>query len=151
MFFFPFFFAYFYYSTSPSVWIGSTWPPFGIVALIPCILAAVNTILLLSSGLFLTHAHACLLRGCRQGFIYRITDTISMALLFIFLQYLEYKYSNLHINDSVYGSIFFMITGFHGFHVIIGTILLFSCYTQVFAEETVMFTRQQHFGFLAAL
>jgi cytochrome c oxidase subunit 3 len=100
---------------------------------------------------FLTQAHASLLRGSRLGFFLGLLNTISMAMIFMFLQYLEFKYSNLHINDSVYGSIFFMITGFHGFHVIVGTILLVVCVGRVASESNVTFTRQQHFGFLAAL
>jgi cytochrome c oxidase subunit 3 len=71
--------------------------------------------------------------------------------MFTYLQFIEYKYSVFHINDSVFGSIFFMITGFHGFHVIIGTVFVFTCLCRVVNHNNVTFTRQHHFGFMAAL
>jgi cytochrome c oxidase subunit 3 len=71
-----------------------------------------------------------------------------MAVGFMIFQFLEYKYSGIHINDSVFGSIFFMITGFHGFHVFLGTIFILVCYARGLEKP---FDRQQHFGFIAAL
>jgi cytochrome c oxidase subunit 3 len=108
-------------------------------------------VLLVYSGALVTYAHARLIAGCRAGFIASVSEAILVALMFTFLQFLEYKTSTLHINDSVYGSIFFLITGFHGFHVIVGGVFLFACLCRVSAKKNVTFTRQQHFGFLAAI
>jgi heme/copper-type cytochrome/quinol oxidase subunit 3 len=151
MFFFSFFFAYFYYSLSPSIWIGGIWPPKGIVTSGPCLLAAANTVLLLGSGVSLTYAHAALIVGDRQKAIAGMEGTLLLAVTFMFYQCLEYKYSSFHINDSVFGSIFFMITGFHGLHVLIGTIFIYTCLIRVLNPHNVTFTRQHHFGFMAAL
>lgn len=151
MFFFSFFLAYFYYSLSPSIWIGGVWPPQGVVTTGPCLLAATNTLLLLGSGISLTWAHAALIAGDRVRVIKGVTYTIEMAVYFMFVQYWEYKYSGLHMNDSVFGSIFFMITGFHGFHVFIGVIFICTCLCRVSNPNNVTFTRQHHFGFMAAL
>jgi cytochrome c oxidase subunit 3 len=105
----------------------------------------------LASGVFLTKAHASLLVGDRVGTIKGLYSTLVLAVLFSFFQYQEYKLSALHFNDSVFGSIFFMITGFHGFHVLIGTVFIGTCFFRVINPKAVTFTRQQHFGFLAAL
>jgi cytochrome c oxidase subunit 3 len=64
---------------------------------------------------------------------------------------MEYKYAPFHINDSVYGSIFFIITGFHGFHVFVGTVFMCICLCRAIDINQTTFTRQHHFGFVAAL
>jgi cytochrome c oxidase subunit 3 len=125
MFFFSLFWAFFHYSLTPSVWIGSVWPPFGIKAISPWGIPLLNTIILVSSGVTLTFAHRALCFGKNKSdVIYGLLLTIILGLFFIMLQYYEFRNAPFNINDSVYGSIFFMITGFHGLHVIIGTIFL---------------------------
>lgn len=151
MFFFSFFFAYFYYCLNPSIWVGAVWPPKGVVPLNPWILATVNTGLLLSSSITLTWAHHAAFIGDKVQFLKGLAVTILLAFFFLGFQYLEYKYATFHINDSVYGSIFFMITGFHGFHVFLGTVFLLSCFWRVLLQNTPSFNQQHHFGFVAAV
>jgi heme/copper-type cytochrome/quinol oxidase subunit 3 len=151
MFFFSLFLAYFYYSISPSIWIGEVWPPRGIVSPNPNFFPLVNTVLLLTSGVLLTSAHAEMIIGNRKLVIEQLAGTLVLSTIFTGFQYLEYKYSSLHINDSVFGSIFYMITGFHGFHVCIGSVFVFACFLRVSNEANITFTRQHHFGFLAAI
>jgi cytochrome c oxidase subunit 3 len=114
-------------------------------------LPALNTFLLLSSGVTLTWAHAEIIAGNRLKAIKGVFFTLFLALAFTGCQFIEYKYSDLHINDSTYGSIFYLVTGFHGFHVIIGTIFIFVCLLRMLSKRHITFTRQHHFGFVAAL
>lgn len=107
--------------------------------------------LLLTSGVLLTSAHAEMIIGNRKLVIEQLAGTLVLSTIFTGFQYLEYKYSSLHINDSVFGSIFYMITGFHGFHVCIGSVFVFACFLRVSNEANITFTRQHHFGFLAAI
>lgn len=209
MFFFSFFWAFFHYSVSPSVWIGNTWPPLGILVISPWGLPLLNTIILLSSGVTVTWAHKAIMpvqnEMLQKKFNYLYDDqlgayvvevtpvkdvvntektlisslygltyystpsyhveykaaceamqpfvvvlspslffdlifsakrrettialafTIAYGVLFTLLQLHEYKAAPFAINDSVYGSIFYLTTGFHGFHVLIGTLFLLIC------------------------
>jgi cytochrome c oxidase subunit 3 len=151
MLFFSFFLGYFYYSVSPSIWIGGVWPAKGVVAITPCILAAINTFMLLSSGVTFTWAHAAFIEGNVRDARVGTAATFILGVYFSFIQFLEYKYAGFHMNDSVFGSIFFMITGLHGFHVYVGTCFVGICYLRLSNTRYITFTRQQHFGFLAAL
>jgi cytochrome c oxidase subunit 3 len=83
-----------------------------------------NTILLLSSGVTVTYSHHSLILGNRKGALYGLVFTVGLALLFTVLQGVEYSVSSFTISDSVFGSCFYFGTGFHGLHVIIGTIFL---------------------------
>src|ERR1700740_2531731 len=87
-------------------------------------LPLLNTIILLSSGVTITYAHHSLIQGNRKGALYGTIATIILAIVFTFLQGVEYSVSSFTISDSVYGSCFYFGTGFHGLHVIIGTIFL---------------------------
>ena len=151
MFFFSFFFAYFYFSSAPSIWVGGVWPPKGVSVIPPGGLATTNSYLLLLSGVTFTWAHSALIVGNRLKVETGLAWTLLFAVCFTGFQAVEYKYSTLHINDSVFGSLFYMITGFHGFHVLIGTIFIATCYFRVANPKNVTFTRQHHFGFMAAL
>jgi heme/copper-type cytochrome/quinol oxidase subunit 3 len=151
MLFFSFFVAFFYYCTNPSIWVGCVWPPKGVVALQPATFALGNTVLLLSSSISATWAHYAIIAGNRSSFLRGTALTIFFAVLFLGFQYTEYKYAPFHINDSVYGSIFFIITGFHGFHVFIGTGFMFICLCRAVDINQTTFTQEYHFGFVACL
>jgi cytochrome c oxidase subunit 3 len=144
MFFFSFFWCFFHSSLAPSIWIGNVWPPIGVEFINFWHLPLLNTIILLSSGVSLTLAHRLLVFGDTVKVIEGLLLTIAWGLFFTFLQYTEYKYTTFSINDSVYGSIFFLLTGFHGFHVILGTILLISCLLRFYFGH---FIAVQHIGF----
>jgi heme/copper-type cytochrome/quinol oxidase subunit 3 len=128
MFFFGFFRAYFYNALSPSIWVGGIWPPFAIQVFDPLSLPLANTGILLTSGLTITYSHMYMninsFKYAKEG----MAVTIFLALIFIYIQYQEFYYAPFAISDGIYGSTFFMITGLHGFHVIIGTIFIYICY-----------------------
>jgi cytochrome c oxidase subunit 3 len=123
-FFLSIFWAFFHSSLAPSVDIGSQWPPAGITALNPFELPLLNTVILLSSGATVTYAHHALIQGDRKGAILGLIPTLILAILFTSLQGFEYWNAPFSISDGAFGSCFFFGTGFHGLHVLIGTIFL---------------------------
>lgn len=147
MFFLAFFWAFFWASLSPTTEIGAVWPPQGINVLNAWEIPFLNTLFLLSSGISVTWAHHAIVVGNRFQTIFSLSLTVFLAIFFTGLQVFEYLSSDFSISDSVYGSVFFMATGFHGFHVCIGTLFLLVCLGRVFSYH---FTRQHHFGFEAA-
>nr|WRK21523.1 cytochrome c oxidase subunit III [Tartessus sp.] len=124
MFFLSFFWAFFHSSLSPSVEIGMQWPPKGIKIFNPMNIPMLNTMILLSSGITMTWAHNALLKNNMSQTKQSMIMTIILGIYFSILQAYEYFESKFSISDSVYGSTFFMGTGFHGIHVIIGTIFI---------------------------
>jgi cytochrome c oxidase subunit 3 len=96
----------------------------GTQAINPLELPLLNTVILLSSGVTVTYAHHSLIQGNRSGTLYGLVFTIFLALIFTALQGIEYSVSSFTLSDSVYGSCFYFGTGFHGLHVIVGTIFL---------------------------
>lgn len=146
-FFAAFFWAYFHSSLTPAVELGAVWPPKGIVILNPWNVPLLNTVLLLSSGATVTWAHFAIIANNRREAILALILTVIFALLFTALQGLEYYEASFTIADSVYGSTFFMATGFHGFHVIIGTIFLTVSLIRLVKYHL---TNLHHFGFEAA-
>lgn len=145
-FFFGFFWAFFHSRLSPTPAIGCTWPPTGITPLDPFAVPLLNTTLLLASGVTLTWAHHALINGIRRQRILAIIIRITFGLLFTLLQIKEYYDAPFTIADSIYGSTFYVITGFHGLHVIIGTIFLITNLCRIYAHH---FTPKGHFGFEA--
>jgi cytochrome c oxidase subunit 3 len=119
------FWAFFHSSLSPAIEIGGTWPPQGITPLDVFAIPFLNTMLLLSSGGFVTYGHHALIKGDRRGAIIGTALTILLAVIFTALQYYEYTQASFTISDSVFGSAFYASTGLHGIHVIIGTIFIF--------------------------
>jgi len=118
MFFFGFFWCYFYMSLSPSIWIGCVWPPLGIVPINPSHLPLFNTILLISSGVNAVFCHKCIMnRNGRQDVTYGLIYTICLGIAFTACQVYEYSVAEFSINDGIFGSIFYVSTGFHGLHV----------------------------------
>ena len=124
LFFVAIFWAFFHSALSPTVEVGAQWPPMGIESINPFELPLLNTVILLSSGVTVTYAHHSLIQGNRSGALYGSIFTIILAIVFTAYQWIEYSVSSFTISDSVYGSCFYFGTGFHGFHVIIGTIFL---------------------------
>ena len=118
------FWAFFHSSLSPTIEIGGVWPPQGITPLDPFAIPLLNTILLLSSGAFVTYGHHALIQGDRRGAILGTLLTIIFAIIFTALQYYEYSESSFTMSDSVYGTVFYASTGLHGLHVIIGTLFI---------------------------
>jgi len=147
MFFFAFFWAFFHSSLNPSFAIGGVWPPAHLTVLNPWKLPYFNTILLLSSGAAVTVAHHAIVSGSKEEATTGLIQTIALASIFTFVQGIEYLGSPFTISDGVYGSVFYMATGFHGFHVLVGTIFLIVCLIRLNLNH---FTREHHFGFEAA-
>lgn len=147
MFFFAFFWAFFHSSLAPTVEIGSVWPPAGINVLSPWEVPLLNTCILLFSGVTVTWAHHAIVAGSRSQALAGLTGTVLLGVIFTCLQAFEYVEASFSISDSVYGSCFYMATGFHGLHVLVGTIFLLICLYRLSKHH---FTRQHHFGFEAA-
>ena len=147
LFFVSFFWAFFHSSLSPAIEIGINWPPTGINALDPFSVPLLNTAILLSSGATVTWAHHSIVNGNRKEAFLGLFITILLGLIFTSLQALEYIEAPFNISDSVYGSTFFVATGFHGIHVIIGTIFLSVCLYKLFNSH---FTNSHHITFEVA-
>jgi cytochrome c oxidase subunit III len=126
---------------------GGIWPPKGTTVFDPFHLPLVNTLILLTSGTTVTWAHHALLNNDRKGLINGLIITIILGALFTCVQAWEYAHAMFPFTGGIYGSTFFMATGFHGFHVLIGTIFLAVCLFRAMKGE---FTPKQHFGFEAA-
>lgn len=146
-FFFGFFWSFFHRSLSPVPELGCTWPPIGITPLNAFRVPLLNTIVLLSSGVTVTWAHYKFKYKNRNEVIQALLITITLGLYFTLLQLGEYFNAPFTIADSVFGSVFFVATGFHGFHVLVGSIFLFVCLIRAFNWH---YSRNHHFGFEAA-
>ena len=127
------------------------WPPKGIEVFDPWHLPLINTLILLTSGTTVTWAHHALLNNDRKGLKWGLALTVVLGLLFTTIQAYEYAHAAFAFNrdngGNIYGSTFFMATGFHGFHVIVGTIFLIVC---LFRALKGHFRPEKHFGFEAA-
>jgi cytochrome c oxidase subunit 3 len=148
LFFLAIFWTFFHSALSPNVELGAQWPPMGIQAINPFELPLLNTVILLSSGVTVTYAHHSLIQGNRSGSLYGLLYTILLALIFTSLQGIEYSVSSYTISDGVYGSCFYFGTGFHGLHVIIGTIFLLVALWRTLAYH---FTENHHLGLEAGI
>ena len=139
MFFFAFFWAFFHYSLAPSVAIGCTWPPAGVETVPPLGLPLVNTLLLLTSGFTLTLSHRALIgAGNSPQWAWKVFTanylfiTVLLGITFLRCQVIEYTYGvKFLIKENIYGTIFFTLTGFHGMHVVLGTVALAFCATRI--------------------
>jgi len=126
---------------------GGQWPPAGLEVLDPLHLPLYNTVILLLSGTTVTWAHHALLEGDRQGLRQGLWATVLLGAFFTSLQAYEYASAAFGLSSGIYGSTFFMATGFHGFHVIVGTIFLTVCLIRAYKGH---FDPERHFGFEAA-
>nr|ALO76511.1 cytochrome c oxidase subunit 3 [Chrysolagria sp. CHR01] len=147
LFFISFFWGFFHNSLSPVIDLGMNWPPLGIITFNPIQIPLLNTIILLSSGLSVTWAHHSLMENNLFEAILSLTITLILGVYFSFLQAYEYFESSFCMSDSSYGSSFFISTGFHGIHVIIGSIFLM---VSLFRLLNNHFSSVHHFGFEAA-
>lgn len=146
-FFISIFWCYFHIFLSPRIEIGSLWPPKNIVIFNPYHIPLLNTIILLSSGVSITWCHYSILIKKKITRLIRLSITIILGIVFSFYQYKEYERCSFTIRDSVYGSIFFISTGFHGLHVLIGTVFLI---INLFRLILNNYSSLHHFGFEAA-
>lgn len=139
----------------PSLSVGATASPAGTVepfeTMGPFWLPTINTSLLLTSGVTLTIAHHALQAGRRARCIGFMWATVLLGVVFLLVQGYEYAHAysdlNLKLSSGVYGSTFFMLTGFHGFHVFVGMLMLFFITLRLMKGH---FTEKQHFGFEGA-
>ena len=135
MFFVAWFWAYFNAALFPAdphmvartELLGGVWPPKGIETFDPWHLPLLNTLILLTSGTTVTWAHHALLENDREGLKWGLILTIVLGALFTGVQAYEYSHAAFNFSGNIYGATFFMATGFHGAHVLIGTIFLIVC------------------------
>src|ERR1700754_993343 len=152
MFFVAWFWAYFNTALFPNeahdiariAATGGVWPPKGIETFDPWHLPLLNTLILLTSGTTVTWAHHALLHNDRDGVKKGLILTILLGALFTCVQAYEYMHAAFNFKGNIYGATFFMATGFHGAHVIIGTIFLIVCLIRAYMGQ---FTPKQHLGF----
>nr|BAH59309.1 cytochrome oxidase subunit III [Hestinalis divona] len=146
-FFVSFFWAFFHSSLSPNIEIGAMWPPMSIIPFNPFQIPLLNTIILITSGITVTWAHHALMENNFTQSTQSLFITVMLGVYFTILQAYEYLEAPFSIADSIYGSTFFMATGFHGLHVIIGTIFIFLSFIRHLNNH---FSKNHHFGFEAA-
>jgi cytochrome c oxidase subunit 3 len=147
MFFFAFFWAFFSASLAPTIEIGNVWPPKGINSFNPLEIPLVNTAILLSSGVTITYSHHAIVAGRKLEAVWGLFLTILLAVIFTCFQAYEYINADFTISDSIFGSTFYLATGFRGLHVIIGTIFLFISLVRLSLNH---FTTFHHLGFEAS-
>jgi cytochrome c oxidase subunit 3 len=147
MFFSAFFWAYFDSSLYPKEAVGFVWPPSNIRPFNPFELPLLNTLILLTSGVTVTWAHHALRENDRAGMLQGLALTILLGITFTCVQAYEYTHAAFGFRDNNYTSTFFLATGFHGFHVFVGTTFLLVC---LFRAMKGQFKPNQHFGFEAA-
>nr|ACK86653.1 cytochrome c oxidase subunit III [Paracyclopina nana] len=147
MFFLSFFWAFFHSSLAPNIELGGAWPPAGIQAFNALGVPLMNTVILLSSGVSVTWSHHAIMHGNLTQAKLSLMITILLGAYFTFIQLLEYSEAPFSFADSAYGSTFFIATGFHGFHVLVGTLFLLVSFLRM---TKCKFSSKHHFGFEAA-
>ncbi len=147
MFFVAFFWAFFSSAFYPTEFIGYVWPPAGMHVIEPFDLPFMMTLILLLSGCCVTWAHHAILEGDKKGLAMGLALSAFLGFFFMGFQVYEYAHAHFTFNENVYTSAFYMATGFHGFHVIVGAIFLFVCWLRALKGH---FTAESHFGFEAA-
>jgi cytochrome c oxidase subunit 3 len=147
IFFSSFFWAFFHRSLAPTTELGAIWPPVGVSPFNPLEVPLLNTIILLSSGIRVTWAHHALIAGNHLRATKGLFITISLGVYFTCLQVFEYYEASFRIADGAFGATFFVATGFHGLHVIVGSVFLIACALRIRRGH---FSPTHHFGFEAA-
>jgi cytochrome c oxidase subunit 3 len=135
MLFFGFFWAFFHSALCPSIEIGAVWPPVGLQVIPVFDFPLFNTFVLIISGFSVTWAHRGISMGSYKDTIDGFILTIFLGFFFIFLQGLEYYESTFNLQDGIYPSVFFLLTGLHGCHVIIGAFFLLFCFWSLIANH----------------
>ena len=144
MFFVAFFWAFFNAALYP---VGGAWPPEGVSTIPPFDLPLLMTMILLLSGCTVTWAHHAIIEGDTKAAAKALGITVGLGIFFLCFQVYEYGHAPFGFKDGVFSSAFFMATGFHGFHVLVGTIFLAVCWIRTAKGH---FTPESHFGFEAA-
>ena len=148
MFFFAFFWSFFHSSLAPVFNIGGVWPPQAIIAVDTYTVPLTNTFILLASGATVTWSHHAIILGSKRHTLISLIYTLILASLFTYFQGVEYVSAPFNISDGIYGSCFYMATGFHGFHVFVGTIALLVSLARIVLGQQ---TDTHHFGFESAI
>jgi len=148
LFFFRFFWGFFHRSLSVTDNLGRLWPPVGVVRFDPFDICLLNTAILLASGVSLTWSHHRLLHGNYNDSINGLVITILLGIYFTLIQGIEYIEAMFSISDRVYGSVFYVATGFHGLHVIIGRLFLLVCLIRIIKSD---FSINHHIGYEASI
>jgi cytochrome c oxidase subunit 3 len=144
MFFFSFFWAFFNSSLAPGIEIGCVWPPLLIKTFSPFSVPLLNTLILLLSGVSITWVHYALILGSRKDAKEGFMLTLFLGFMFTGFQVMEYFEAPFSISDGIYGATFFMLTGFHGIHVLVGATFITVCFFRFLKHH---FTRKHHLGF----
>jgi cytochrome c oxidase subunit 3 len=147
MFFVAFFWAFFSQSLFPNAGIGGIWPPPGITPVDPFHFPFLMTMVLLLSGTTVTWAHHAVREGNNGETEKALWFTVGLGVFFSLCQLWEYTHAEFGFRQGIFASTFYMATGFHGFHVLVGTIFLAVCLWRTFKKQ---FTPASHFGFEAA-
>uniref|UniRef100_UPI0030DF25F3 cytochrome c oxidase subunit III n=1 Tax=Poecilochirus davydovae TaxID=3128885 RepID=UPI0030DF25F3 len=147
LFFFSFFWAFFHASLSPDIELGMVWPPSGITPFNPYHIPLLNTTILLASGVTITWSHHSILEKNYSSAFNGLMVTVILGIYFSILQAFEYIEAPFTISDSIYGTTFYVATGFHGLHVLIGTTFLMVNLIRMFNGH---FSSNHHFSFEAA-
>ena len=135
-------------TTATAYGADGVWPPAGIETFDPWHLPLINTLILLTSGCAATWAHHAVLEDDREGLKMGLLIAVLLGVLFTITQAYEYGHAAFSFDGNIYGANFFMATGFHGFHVVVGTIFLAVCYLRALKGH---FSSEKHIGFEAAV
>lgn len=144
IFFFSFFWTYFHLYLSPNISLGLNSPPINIIAFNPYNIPLLNTLILLSSGGTLTLCHHFIINNIFYPRVLIFLITLLLRVTFTTFQYIEYLEASFTFTDSIYGSIFFIATGFHGLHVIIGTLIILIRFLRFYSKHLSYY---HHFRF----
>ncbi len=147
MFFAAFFWAFFDASLYPKEATGFMWPPLGIEVFDPLDVPLLNTLILLTSGFTVTWAHHDVRANKMQHAVFMLAISVALGVSFTALQAWEYGEATFGFTEGIYSSVFYVATGFHGFHVIVGTIFLAVCMVRTSKGH---FKPDHHFGLEAA-
>lgn len=148
LFFLSFFWSFFHGSLAPNFEMGNTWPPLGIIAINPFQVPLLNTAILLRRGIAVTWRHHALIFIKNNQTKFRLIITVLLGFYFSALQAWEYWDSSFSLTDSSYGTVFFVATGFHGLHVLIGSLFLLFSYFRI---KINILSKIHHVGFERAI
>lgn len=146
-FFVSFFWAFFDASLSPTIELGLNWPPLGIAPLSVYSVPLLNTVILLTRGITVTWAHHALINNFFLKTLVRLLFTILLGVYFLYMQWIEYNETPFSFADGIYGRTFFIATGFHGIHVLVGTTFLIYVFALLITAKLL---HNHHFSFEAA-